>query len=135
LFGYWVGLSVDKLRSDVFLRFYLGIARPFVLRHFGFVVPHASNDVVRRFEAWVADDDNRNFIFGLQIVDPVALFVEKIIGDFDRNLRDDLGRALLACFLTNESQHGKCERFRAANDTVAVTARTDILRGLFERRS
>src|SRR5262245_16504697 len=105
-----------------------------VLGQPGLVVAHAADLVRRRFHVLVRNEHDLRAALGLDAVEPVALLVHQVGRDFDRQLRDDLDRAVLARFFADESQQRQCERIDAADRTHAAAARAGDARRLADRR-
>ena len=99
------------------------------------VVAHATQDVVRGVQSGVRhehDAHTRTLFHGTQIV---ALFVHEERRHFHRQLRDDLGRAVLAGLFADEAQHRQRQAFDAADGAKAVAARALHVGAFFQRRA
>src|SRR5690606_34223853 len=118
----------------VFLRLDHLVARRGVLGQVRLVVAHSPDRVVRRVHVRVADQHDLNVVALLDRVDPLALLVQQVVADVDRQRRDDLCRALLARLLADEPQDRERERLDASDVAGAVAAWADGLRRLLERR-
>ncbi len=85
-------------------------------------------------ERRVCDENNLGIVPRLETLHPVAFLVQEVGRNLDGQLRDDLYRALLARFLTDNAQNCQGERFDTSNRAEARAARAGMVTGLAERR-
>ena len=99
------------------------------------VVAHATQDVVRCVEGGVRhqhDANARTLFHGPQVV---ALFVHEERRHFHRQLRDDLGGAVLAGLFADETQHRQRQAFHTTDGAEAVAAWALHVGAFFQRRA
>ena len=66
---------------------------------------------------------------------PVPLFVQQVGSHFNRQLRDNLGSALLARVLANQPEQGQGKGFHIADMTGTVTAWANLVSGFTQGRT
>ena len=99
------------------------------------VVADATQDVVRGVEGGVRhqnDANARTLFHGPQVV---ALFVHEERRHFHRQLRDDLGGAVLAGLFADKTQHRQRQAFHTTDGAEAVAARALHVGAFFQRRA
>ena len=111
------------------------VADDAVFQQCRFIVAHTADVVGRRLDVLVRNQHDLHAALGLDVVQPFALFVHEIGGDIDRQLRDDLRGAVLAGFLSDQAQDGKCQRLDAADAAHAGAARARDMSGIADRRT
>ena len=82
----------------------------------------------------IGHDQEFNFALVLEGAQPLALLVEDVGGDFDRDLHDDARGAVLAQLLADEAQDRERHRLDAADAADADATRAHDVARLAERR-
>ncbi len=77
---------------------------------------------MRRLQQRIGDQHDLGVVAVLEVLHPVTLFVQQVGGYFDRQLRDDFRRSLLARFLADDAQDCKRQRLDAADSAESGTA-------------
>ncbi len=119
------------------LRFRLAVGEQItdtgIFGQFGLVIAYTANIVVWRLEHGVGDQNDLRVVARLETLHPVALLVEQIRRDLDRQLGDNLSRPFLARFFANDAQNCQCKRFDAANRAESRASRAGLVARLAER--
>ena len=83
-----------------------------------------------RLERRVGDQHDLHVVARFEALHPVAFLVQQVGSHLDRQLRNDLGRALLARFLADDAKNGERERLDGADRADAGAAGTGVVAGL-----
>ena len=79
--------------------------------------------VERGFQMLAGDDQHRDVMAFLDIVDGRPLFVQQVGRGIDGQVGDHLAGVLLDRFFLDDAQHRQGQRFDAANAALAAAAR------------
>ena len=109
------------------------VAELFLLRQFSFIVAHAADGIFRRVDVEVRHDDQLDVALVLERAQPFAFFVDQVGRHIHRHFGDDLGGAILAYLLADETQDGKRHRLDGADAANALTARAHLVTGITQR--
>jgi len=86
------------------------------------IIANSPNFVLRRLHVAIRNQHHLRIALGFDAVEPLALLVHEIRGDFDWKLGDNFDGAILTRLFADQSQQGECQRINTADCAHAVTA-------------
>ena len=90
---------------------------------------------MRRFQSRIGDHNDLHIVARLETLEPAALFIQQVSCDFDRQLCNNFGSALLSCLFADDAQNSQCERLDAANIADTGTTGASHIARLAQRRT
>ena len=100
-----------------------------------FVATNAGDFVVRRVQLFIGDDDNWRVMALFDFTQRAALFIEQEVGNFHRDLHQNLPGVVLHRVLFGDADDRQRQRFDAAHTAMAFAARAYDLAGFAQARA
>ena len=91
---------------------------------------HSLDLVFRRLQIGVRDQHDLDIVALLDVGNDLALFIQQVGADVDRQLGKHASGAFLEGFFLDDAQDRQRQRIHAADEAVAVATRADLVRGI-----